>query len=261
MICAEIRIKKIQYEKSFQRLFPMGIEKCRKMENPNLAVRFLLKAGDASMTAALGILNLTDQKSKDELLRRLANLYSRELQSAMNALLQKDELGKNIRVGDIYMTQDLEGRLSFIGQNIQVDYSGLVKNETIKRKIGDYASKSVKQSKLGGLDLLRKFAADGANLAAGVAAELVPQEVEKKVLSVMNRDENKGKLISMAEQVLKERGLFLKLEDFAFVQEKNPGLRDADMENAKAEKFELSPETEEGILDAVAGYLKILAGE
>ena len=41
--------------KSLAELFPLGMEKCSKIENPNLAVRFLLKMGDASMTAALGI--------------------------------------------------------------------------------------------------------------------------------------------------------------------------------------------------------------
>lgn len=257
MINAEIVIKDIQYERSFENLFPMGIEKCKEMENPNLVVRFLLKMGDASMTAALGILNLTDKRSKNELLCGLANLYCREIQSTLNMLLQRDELGKNIQVGDIYMVSDYEGRLSFRGRNIQVDYGSLAKNDTVRQKIGDYASEIVKKSRFGGGELLQRIAAGGAGLAAGVAAEIAPQEVEKKVLSIMNRAENKSRLLKMTEQVLEDRGLCLKLEDFIFVQEDAQDIRDdVDRKSEKERKFELSPETEEGLLDAVVGYLK-----
>lgn len=257
MINAKIVIKDIQYEKSFENLFPMGMEKCKKMENPNLAVRFLLKMGDASMTAALGILNLADERSKNELLCGLANLYSREIQSALNVFLQGDELGKNIRIGDIYMVSDDERRLSFRGRNIRVDYSGIVKNDTVRQKIGDYASEIVKKSKFGGGELLQRIAAGGASLAAEVAAEIAPQEVEKKVLSIMNKAENKGRLLKMTEQVLEDKGLCLKLEDFIFVQENAQEIQDSvDGKSEKGKKFELSQETEEGLLNAVVGYLK-----
>lgn len=262
MICAEITIKEIQYEKSFENLFPMGMEKCRKMENPNLAIRFLLKMGDLSMTAALGILGMMGEKSKGELLCGLANLYCREILSELNALLQKDELGKNICIGDIYMAQNSGGRLSFMGQNIQVDYSGLMKNDVVKQKISDYASKAVKKSIFGGIDLLQKIAADGVNYAAEVAVGIAPKEVEKKVLSVMDKEENKGKLLQMAEQVLEEKGLCIKLEDFVFMQlEDSDAQSGSDAESVEERKFELSPELEEKLLDAVAGYLKMLLGE
>lgn len=257
MINAEIVIKDIQYERSFESLFPMGIEKCRKIDHPNLVVRFLLKMGDASMTAALGILDLADKRSKNELLCGLVNLYCREIQATLNMLLQGDELGKNIQIGDIYMVSDYEGHLSFRGRNIQVDYSSLAKNDTVRQKIGDYASEIVKKSKFGGGELLQRIAAGGASLAAEVAAEIAPQEVEKKVLSIMNRAENKSRLLKMTEQVLEDKGLCLKLEDFIFVQEDAQDIQDGvDRISEKERKLELSPETEEGLLDAVVGYLK-----
>ena len=34
MINARINISEIEYEKSLANLFPIGLEKCRKMENP-----------------------------------------------------------------------------------------------------------------------------------------------------------------------------------------------------------------------------------
>lgn len=259
MIHVRINISEIDYEKSFANLFPMGMQKCRKMENSNLAVRFLLKTGDASMAAALGILNLMDEKSKGELLFELVNLYCREILSALDGLLQKDELGRNICIGDIYMAQDSEGRLSLIGRNIKVDYSGLMKNNSVKQKIGDYAGKTIKKTIFGGSDTLRKVVEETAGSVAEFAVGVAPDMAEKKVLSVMNKEENKNRLLHMAEQVLEERGLCVRLEDFVFVQEMCSEIQDkAVVEEAKERKFELSPALEEELLNAAAGYLKML---
>ena len=68
----------------------------------------------------------------------------------------------------------------------------------------------------------------------------------------------------MAEQVLDERGICVKLEDFVFVQEGVSDLQSGQIVEIVEErmpferKFELSPELEEGLLDAVTGYLKLL---
>lgn len=262
MINVRINISEIDYEKSFANFFPVGIEKCRKMENPNLAVRFLLKMGDASMTAALGILNLMEEKSKGELLCGLVNLYCREILSALNGFLQKDELGRNISIGDIYMVQDSEGRLSLAGRDIQVDYSSLMKDDTVKQKIGDYAGETMKKTIFGRSDVLRKVVEGTAGSVAEFAVRTAPDMTEKKLLSVMNKEENKKRLLHMAEQALEERGLCVSLEDFAFVQEMSSEIQgEAVVEDAKERKFELSPALEEELLSAVAKYLKILLKE
>ena len=66
----------------------------------------------------------------------------------------------------------------------------------------------------------------------------------------------------MTEQVLEDKGLCLKLEEFIFVQEDAQGVQDSmDRESEKERNFELSSETEEGLLDAVAEYLKMLLEE
>jgi len=235
------------------------MQKCRKMENPNLTVRFWLKTGDAFMAAALGILNLMDEKSKNELLCGLVNLYCKEILSALNGLLWKDELGKNISIGDLYMAQDSEGRLSLIGRNIQVDYSSLMKNETVKQKIGDYAGKMIKKTIFGGSDVFRKVVEDTVGSVAEFAVGIAPDMDEKKVLSVMNKEGNKNRLLHMAEQVMEEKGLCVGLEDFVFVQEMVCGIQGKTVvEDAKERKFEFSGELEEELLDAVAGYLKML---
>lgn len=259
MVNARIIIRDIDYEKSFANLFPIGLEKCRRMENPNLAIRFLLKMGDASMEAALGILNRMGEESKGELLCGLVNLYCREIQSALNALLQKDELGRNICIGDIYMAQDAAGRLSLVGGNIKIDYGSLLKNDTVKQKIGDFAGNAIRKTRFGASDTLLKVVKETAGSVAEFAVGAAPDLAEKKALSVISGEENKGRLLHMAEQVLKEKGLCVSLEDFAFVQEAFPGRQgEVIVKDAKEGKFECSPALEEELLDAVAGYLKML---
>ncbi len=257
MIYAQIIIKEINYEKSFKNLFPLGIRKFRQLESSNLMIRFLLKMGDASMTAALGILELMDEKSKGELLCGLVNLYCQEIQSALNTLLQNDDLGKNICIGDICIEQGTDGQLLFLARNIKVDYASLAKNHKVKQKIRDYAGKAVKKTIFGGINILQKAAADGAGMVAEVAAGVAPKEVEKKAVSVINQEENKSRLLEMAEQVLKERGLCVELADLVFVQEVFDTMWDGVIvDEAKEKKWELSAELEEGLLDAVTGYLK-----
>lgn len=267
MIHAEIAIGEIQYEKSFRNLFPGVIETCKKMNTPNLAVRFLLKMEDASMTAVDGILNRMDEKCKGQLLCSFANLYCQEIQEALNTHLQKDELGRNIGIGEIYMGQDAGGQIFLIGRNIKADYSAIMKNNTVKQKIGEYANQAVKKSIFGGIGLLQRAASEGAGIVAEIAAEAAPDVTEKTMIAIMNNEGNKNRLLQMAEQVLEERGIYVKLKDFVFVQEENFDLQEdaagkiVEERGSSERKIVLSPDLEEGLLDAVTGYLKSLVKE
>ncbi len=267
MIHAEIAIGEIQYEKSFRNLFPSVIETCKKMNTSNLAIRFLLKMEDASMTAVAGILNRMDEKCKGQLLCGFANLYCQEIQEALNTLLQQDELGRNISIGEIYMGKDSGGQLFLSGRNIKADYSAIMKNNTVKQKIGEYANQAVKKSVFGGIGLLQKVASEGAGIVAEIAAEAAPDVMEKTLISIMNNEENKYRLLQMAEQVLEERGICVRLKNFVFVQEENFDLQEdtagkiVEERGSSERKIVLSPELEEGLLDAVAGYLKSLVKE
>lgn len=249
MVNVKIVISEVHYERSFANLFPIGMEKCRKMENPNLAVRFLLKMGDASIPAALGLLNRISMDAKGELLCGLVNLYCQEILSALNTFLQKDELGRNIRIGSLYMTQDIKKRPVLIGSNIKIDYDALLKNDTVKQKIGDFAGKAIKKTMFGGSDMLRKVVEDTAGSVVELAVGAAPNLTEKKALSIIGKQENKNRLLRMAEQVLAQKGLSVHLADFIFGQEPFAEMPD------EVKKFELSPALEEELLDAVVGYL------
>ncbi|MCM1143853.1 MAG: hypothetical protein NC318_10890 [Blautia sp.] len=149
-----------------------------------------------------------------------------------------------------------------IGRNINVNYSGIMKNDTVKQKIGDLAGKTIKKTIFGGSDVLRKVVEDTAGSVAEFAVGIAPELAERKAISVIEQRENRGRLLNMAEQVLEKRGLCIKLEDFVFVQETFSEIQDeVIVKDARERKFELSPALEEELLGAVAGYLKMLLKE
>lgn len=262
MIYAKITIKEVNYRKSFHSLLPVALEKCAKMENPNPAVRFFLKLGDAAMPVVSNVVNRMEEKSRDEFLCGLVNLYRREISALFNRYLQEDALGRSIAVGELFMAQDSAGQLSFAVRDLSVNYSDLMKNELVLQKIGDYADKAVKKTAWGKkFDLLGKVAADGAGLVANVAAGMMPNELEKQVLAVMRREENKGRLMKMAEEALAERGLYLSLKDIVFVQELAADRGREEVPVEEKQKLELSPELANELTDAVAWYLRSLLQE
>lgn len=257
MIYADIMIREINYEKSLANLFPIGIQKCSKMEDPNLAVRFLLKMGNASMTAALGILNLLDEKHKGELLCSLVNAYGHEIQSAFHAFLQNDDLGRNIHIGDISMAHDSNGCLSLIGRDIQIDYKGLMKSNKIKQRVSEYTDKTMQKTVLGGVNRFSSIVSDGIGIVTEAAVGAVPKTTEKAALFVVNQKKNKDRLLKMAEQALNKKGLCVKLKDFILQQEPSLAIKDeVIIEDTTEKKRGLSAGLTEELLDAVVEYIK-----
>jgi len=254
MINAKIIISEIHYGKSFENLFPMALQKCREIENPNLAIRFLLKMGDASMTAALGILDLLDEKNKGALLCSLVNMYSGEILSALNLYLEKNEFGKNVKIGDIFLMQEAAGSLVLMGNDIKVNYSGLVNNSYVQDKIKDIAGNMV--SGVSKISWLKQAAQDSAGFAAKAAVQIAPGKVEEIGISLLEKPENKKKLMAQAAQILMEKGVCLTLDDCFFVQE--PDMETWSAEEHNKDRTVFSEELEEAIIDAVVGYLKVL---
>lgn len=257
MINLKIIVKEIDYEKSFANLFPVALKKCSEIADPNMAVRFLKKMGDASMTAALGVMNQMTDRGKGELLCTLVNLYSGEIQAALKTYLEKNELGENIKIGDICLTQDSNGCLALLGYDIRINYSALADNSHVQDKIKDIAGNMVSGvSKFG---WLKEAAADGAGLAAKAVAGIAPGKVEKFGISLLENPKNKKKLMTWAEQTLTEKGVCLTLEDCFFVQESDSETWSAN-EQEKDKKF-FPEELEDALMDAVVKYLKVLLND
>lgn len=257
MIHAKIIISEINYEKSFANLYPDGMKRLNEIEEPNRAVRFLKKMGDVSMAAALGVMDQMTEKGKGELLCALGNLYHEEIQAALKSYLEKNELGKNVQFGNIFLTQDSAGYLALFGYDIKVNYSGLAENAKVQDKIKDIAGNMV--SGISKISWLKEAAADGAGFAAKAAAKIAPDEIEKLGISILEKPENKKKLLSWAAQVLSEKGLCLKLENCVFSQESN--LIECGADSSEVKNIGFSEELEEELSNAVVRYLKVLLEE
>lgn len=257
MINAKIIVSEIDYEKSFANLFPIAIKKCSGIENPNMPIRFLKKMGDASITAALGVMNLMTERGRGELLCALVNAYSAEIRTALQSYLKKNEFGKNIEFGDIFLVQDSSGHLSLSGYDIRLDYSGLADNDKVQDKIKDIAGNMV--GGISKIKWLKEAAADSASFAVKAAAMLAPDEIEKKGIAILEKPENKKKLTTWAAQILEEKGLCLTLEDCFFSREPDSGKRN--IGDSEKDKSAFNEELTEELMDAVVRYLKMLLEE
>lgn len=254
MINVSIIVSEIDYEKSFANLFPVAIKKCNEIEKPNMAVRFLQKMGDTSMVAALGVMNQMTERGKGALLCGLVNLYKEEIQAALQAYLEQNEFGENVKFGDIFLKQDAASCLALYGYDIQVNYSGLVGNAMVQDKIRNITGNVI--SGISKIGWLKEAAAGSAGFAAKAAAGLAPDKIEKIGISILEKSENKKKLMTWTAQILSEKGICLALADCIFTQE-SIFEEQSIVVQEKNKKF-FPEELEEELMDAVVKYLKAL---
>lgn len=251
MLRAKIKIGRIDYEKSFAELFPEVQKKLAGIESENAAVRFLRKMGNSSMTAVLGIMGFLGEREKQEILCVLANMYAGEIEGKLNEALQNDEIGKYIRISGISIGQSTAGELEVIAEQVEIDYRGLVQNPTVQQKIGEAAGGMTR-----GLGAFQRFASNNAGPLARAAALVMPSEVEKIGLNILQKEENKRRIRDLAEKTLAEKGIWLTLKDM----ELQPVTGEAEPQRKTAPKSVFSRELEEKLMDAVVEYLKFLLG-
>lgn len=280
MIHAIIKIKEIDYEKSFINLFPRVMEKLNQKEHKNLAVRFLQKMGDSSVPAVLGTLDRMTEKGKGELLIKIVNAYQQEFLVLLNHFLEKKNLGNQIQIGSFCMGWNKKGQMVIAVRDVKADGAEILQNDRVQQKIRDFAG--AKAAKIGRSSVFQLLAANSVNAAAKFAANRMPDEMEKMAISVMEKPENKKRILNLAEQAMEKNGLCVKLEDISFrqadasrenvraaentAQSAAAGESAATSENVPAgeggkrerglEGLEFSSELEEEILNAAAEYFK-----
>lgn len=259
MIGAQIEIADIDYKRTFQNIFPKALTKWEEMENPHLMIRFLQKMGDASMTAALGILELLSEEEKGALLCEISSLYGQEIMLLLNNYLAGDDLGKNIQVGELLMMQD-GGKMILSVRDIKIDYDSLLKNESVQDKIGDLAGQIA--GRISRNSRLRQFAAGSAKLAASAAVHMAPEEVERQAIAVLRKEKYRTRFLEIAKQVLEKKGIYLSLADIALLRETNIVDSGEDIKVIEEEcGSQISGDLEEALLEAVTAYLKQLLGK
>ena len=259
MIHAIIKIREIDYETSFINLFPKVMEKWNQKEQKNLAVRFLQRMGDSSISIVLGTLSRMTERGKGELLSKLVNLYQQEFLTLLNRFLEKENLGNKIQIGSFCMGFNKREQLIISIRDVKADYNEILQNEKIQQKIRDFAG--AKAAKIGGNSVFQQLAAGSVSIAAKFAVNLMPDETEKMAISVLERPENKSRILQLAEQAMEKNGLCVKLEDIRFKQvdaerENHMVVENRERPERSLENLGFSEELEEELLHAVTGYFK-----
>ena len=256
MVTVKIDIGKIDYEKNFKELFPVVMKKLEIVENKNLALRFLMKMGEASMTAVLGILGRLDERAKGEILCGIIRLYGQEIVSRLNETLEKDEIGRNINITQILLLQDGE-KMELYAYGAKINYRGLLDNQDIQKKVKD-AAENMAQG-LGGL--FQEAIGNNVGKLAKAAARIAPGEVERVGLNLLQKENVKRKLLALSEKALHDKGVWLDLIDFNIEQiDTKQEFIDTLQENTESKQL-FSEELEEKILNAVVDYIKPLLTE
>lgn len=220
MISINIKVVDIEYERTFQQIFPILKEKLGTVESKNLLIRLFQKLDDAALPVLLGIMERLPEGTKDALLAMCLNTYSGRICEMLNAKLAKHPYGKFLKIGWVSTVQEREALYLRIAQ-IQVDYKGLVK-EKVTGKMGQ------------------------------VASLLVGEKLEKLALELLWTEESRQKLIELAQDALGKYGFAMGLADIQMMKDTEEY---GDFIEEEAH-LKLTDGMETDILDALAGYLR-----
>lgn len=220
MISINIKVVDIEYERTFQQIFPFLKEKLGTAESKNLLICLFQKLDDAALSVLLGIMERLQEGTKYELLAMCLNAYSGRICEILNAELAKHPYGKHLKIGRVFTIH--EGKALYLRvDQIQVDYKGLVK-ETVTGKMGS------------------------------VASLLVGEKLEKLALEFLWTEESRQKLIELMQDALGKYGFAMGLADIQMMKDTEEY---GDFIEEEAH-LKLNDRMETDILDALAGYLR-----
>ena len=218
ILSVNVRIDNIDYEKTFQQIFPILRKKFNEVESKNMIIRLFQKLDDAALPLLLSIMNCLSESTKNELLVLCLNTYSEKLLNKLNEELEEHPFGQYMHIGNVSIVQKRDTLYLWIGQ-IQVDCKELVKAK-ISGKIGSLIYTNKKLTEL--------------------------------TLEFLQKDLSKQMLLKIAKTGLDKYGLIMELTD---IQIRQDILKPDDI--VEVEKhLKLTDETEIDILNALAEYLR-----
>lgn len=253
MLTTKFIIGEIDYEKTLTELFPLAYEKLKEADSKNPVLRFFVKMGGEAVPAAIGILQKLDNRTKGEILCSIARLYGQDITLKVNEKFKGDNIGKNISISDIKLTQAGEN-MELYADEVRVDYQGLLSASSIQKTIGEAAGNKVQL--LGGW--FRRKAEDYAGPLAKTAAAVMPDETERVALNLLQVVNNKEKLIALLEKALQENGIWMKIQDIQFSKGGMGEVVSGPVVDISEGGKLFTDELEEEILDAVTEYVKSL---
>ena len=220
MIAIRIKAGRIDYEKTFERLFPVIQEKLDNTESQNMLIRLFQKLDDAALPLLLRIMSSLSESTRNELLVQCLNAYSARLKDMLNRELEKHPYGKYLKVGRVSGVWEKESVCLWFGQ-VQADYKSLVKE------------------KLGGM-------------LGGLASFLVNDKIEKTALELLWTEESRRKLTKLAQNTLDQYGFVMELSDIQMTLD----AEEAAEVIAPEGYLKRSDKLEEDILNALAEFLR-----
>lgn len=234
MLAANIKINSIDYEQTFQGIFPVVSKKIMAINTKKMLIRLFQQLGDASLPVLLNILRRLPEDTKDELLVRILDAYESQITVMLNEAL-KDKWGHGIIISEISLDRQ-DGLILSIG-HIKLNYSELLNNNLRYDEI---------------INRLGIFPGSIA-ISATMAAAALPNILEKKGLTLLRKDENKARLIYLVKTVLTKYNIKIELGDIQIVQAETTSEKHYYREK---KPFILSEELENDIISALAGFLK-----
>lgn len=250
MLTARIKIAKIDYNSTFHNFFPKIMEMLSENKKGSLGVKLLLKLGETSETAVIGILDRLDEIKKQEIICGVVARFSADIVRKLNEKLSEHEIGQCITVGSILAQRKSDG-LWLTAENISVNYNRLASNQTVKDKINQTVSSAAekKAGLLGGA--AKAIVGNNADKLVRTVAVIAPNKAESTVLKYLNDEKNKQFILSAAEKALVEKGVIAEIADI------NISSAEDIIESVSDNNIVIS-DRENDIIDAVAAYLKEL---
>lgn len=254
MISGTIVISDIEYEKCFRSLFPALVRKIDAMENPGTAFRFMTKMGDDLLPVMLKIMDHISNEEKEKLLLGMIDLFQEPICTSLNRFLSNQEAGRGIRIGRIGALKEEGGEnLFLVITGVSIDYGLLVKTNLVNQNIDAYMDNLTRWKWLGESSFLKGT----AKLALRAGAKIVPEEMERKGMELLNRPDIKKRVMCLIPEGLEKAGLYLTVQDFSLkedtVKEEPDTVR---IEEDSKAGFKLPEEMEEILLNGVVAYLK-----
>jgi len=235
MLVAAIKIRSIDYESTFQQIFPILSEEIMLWNSKDMIVRLFQQLGDAALPVLIGVMYRIPEDTKNELLVCGLNAYAPKLRDKLNQEFKKDKWGQFFEIGTIFIDQQTEILLN-IGQ-IKVNYPALLNNDQVNSAINE---------RLGIFSGLAKK-------AVNITTALVPDtKIEKMGLDLLWREENKVRLMNLIRSALSTHGIKLELSEIQLMQDEDVP-EDVIESN---QPFTLTEKMQNDIICALADYLR-----
>lgn len=196
MLNIKAGIVSINYKESLNNLLPAVLEKYKNMPKQNGFIRFFQELNDTSVNDISHILKCLPDNFYNRLLCITTRLYSSEITESINAAIKNQGFGNSIKINEVLLNQESNGRLLLYFNHIEADYSSLIK--------------------LSGEKLPDSFISSILKKLIPVLSGIPSHKYEDKILSFLQNSFVKKKLEGLAAKSLLNNGIVLDIDEITF---------------------------------------------